>query len=118
MKGAISNPHRPGLYLRVVLLLGFGGLLALLLAAGIEAMAMLDAAHEQEQAARREFLARNAVLFRLDSNLEGYGRFVQQTLADRQQEQAEAAAELRRLSSEIHAVLETYPLARRPEEKA
>ena len=41
-------------------------------------MAILDTAHEQEQAARRDFVARNAVLLRLDANLEGYGRFVQQ----------------------------------------
>jgi signal transduction histidine kinase len=102
----------------VVLLAAFGGLLALLLAAGIEAMAVLDAAHEKEQAARREFLVRDAVLQRLDSNLEGYGRFVQQTLAARQQEQADADEQLRQLSSEIRAVLESYPLAREPQEKA
>jgi signal transduction histidine kinase len=102
----------------VVLLAAFGGLLALLLAAGLEAMAVLDAAHEQEQAARREFLVRDAVLQRLDSNLEGYGRFVQQTLAARQQEQADADEQLRQLSGEIRAVLESYPLAREPQERA
>jgi signal transduction histidine kinase len=114
----MSDRRRPGPYLRLVLLMGFGGLLVLLLAAGIEAMHILDTAHEQEQAARSRFLARNAVLLRLDSNLEGYGRFVQQTLTARQQAQAEAALELQRLSAEIHAVLETYPLAQQPEEKA
>ena len=102
----------------MVLLAGFGGLLALLLAAGVEAMAILDAAHEQERAARREFLVRDAVLQRLDSNLEGYGRFVQQTLTTRQQEQADAAEQLQRLSSEIHAVLQSYPLGGHPKEKA
>jgi signal transduction histidine kinase len=102
----------------VVLLAAFGGLLALLLAAGLEAMAVLDAAHEQEQAARREFLVRDAVLQRLDSNLAGYGRFVQQTLFARQLEQADAAEQLQRLSSQIRAVLESYPLAREPEERA
>jgi signal transduction histidine kinase len=111
--------RRPSPYVRLVLLAGFGGLLALLLAAGLEAMAILDQAHEQEQAARREFLVRDAVLQRLDSDLEGYGHFVQQTLTARQQEQADAAEQqLQRLSSEIHAVLETYPLARHPKEKA
>jgi signal transduction histidine kinase len=113
-----SNPQRSGLYLRVVLLAGFGGLLVLLLAAGIEAMSILDTAHQEEQSALREFLSRNAVLLHLDSNLQGYGRFVQQTVSARQQEQEEAAAELQRLSSEIHAVLLTYPLERQPEEKA
>lgn len=92
--------------------------MALLLTAGIEAMKILDAAHQQEQIARKEYLARNAVLLRLDSNLEGYGRFVQNTFSARQKEQAETAAELNKLSASIHAVLESYPLARQPEEKA
>jgi signal transduction histidine kinase len=99
-------------------LAGFGGLLVLLLAAGVEAMAMLDAAHEQEQSARREFLVRNAVLQQLDANLDGYGRFVQEALTARQQAQAAALDRLQRLSANIHTVLETYPLARQPEEKA
>jgi signal transduction histidine kinase len=103
---------------RLVLLGGFGGLLALLLAAGIEAMTILDAAHEQEQAARREFLARNAVLLKLDANLQGYGRFVQQTLTARQREQAETEAELERLSAQIRAVLRSYPLEQKPKERA
>ncbi len=113
-----SNPHRSGLYLRVVLLAGFGGLLALLLAAGIEAMSILDAAHEQERSALREFLARNAVVLHLDSNLQGYGQFVQDNFQVRQQEQQAAAIELERLSADIRAVLQTYPLKRKPEEKA
>jgi signal transduction histidine kinase len=103
---------------RLVLLAAFVGLLALLLAAGLEAIAILDEAHEQEQAARRNFLVRNAVLERLDSNLVGYGRFVQQTITARQQEQADAEAKLESLSTEIRSILETYPLARDPEEKA
>lgn len=81
-------------------------------------MSILDAAHEQEQAARREFLVRNAVLQRLDANLEGYGRFVQESLITRRQAQTDALERLQALSSDIHNVLETYPLARQPEEKA
>jgi signal transduction histidine kinase len=81
-------------------------------------MAILDAAHEQEQAARREFLVRNAVLQRLDANLEGYGRFVQDSLIARQQVRADALQHLEQLSIEIHTVLETYPLSQQPEENA
>ncbi len=64
---------RPGGKVRLVLLLSFGGLLALLLLAGLDALSVLKRVHASEEQARSAFLARNASLLTFRSYLDVYG---------------------------------------------
>ncbi len=102
---------RPGRSTRIVLMLTFTSLLALLLATGWQAIAMLDHMHQQESLARTDYLARNACLMKFDTKLTVYGQLVQRP-------HSPAAAALPQLSSQLGAELQSYPESRAPEEQA
>ncbi len=111
-------PVRPGGGLRIVLLLGFGGLLCMLLIAGGEALSTLQQLHANEQAARQAFLARNQCLLEFRSTLDIYGNRIQEYFFSfRPEVQSEAAKEVLALVQQIKSSFKTYPPQRGPEER-
>jgi signal transduction histidine kinase len=108
-------PERPGSRLRLVLLIGFGGLLTLLLISGLSALAILQSTHAEEQTARQTFLAKNDCLMTFRSHFDEYGNRVQQVFVA---SRIESASDLAGLSTQVHATLQSYPAARKPEEQA
>jgi signal transduction histidine kinase len=116
MKPAI--PDRPGRGLRVVLLLGFGGLLAMLLAAGGEALSTLQKLHAAEQTARQSFLTRNRYLLEFRSTLDVYGNRIDEYFLSYDPDvQTSAANDFVALARRLQSGLRTYPLRRQPEEQ-
>jgi signal transduction histidine kinase len=107
------NDIRPGRKLRLVLLTGFGGLLALLLFAGLDALRVLRNVHTAEEQARSAFLARNESLVTFRTYLDAYGDRVQQYFLAQG-----PAEELPKLSQQIAGALDAYPPDRQPDEDA
>ncbi len=112
------RPVRPGHGLRIVLLLGFGGLLALLLFGGLEALSTLLQLHAEEQAARKDFMVRDQCLLEFRSTLDVYGNRIDQYFLDTNPDvQYAAANDFAALARRIHACLNAYPVQRGPEEQ-
>jgi signal transduction histidine kinase len=112
-------PDRPGRGLRIVLLLGFGGLLALLLVAGGEALSALRQLHAAEQLSRQNFLTRNRYLLEFRSTLDVYGnRIDEYFLSYNPDVQNSAANDFAALARRIDKGLKAYPPMRQPEEQA
>jgi signal transduction histidine kinase len=112
-------PERPGRGLRIVLLFGFGGLLAMLLVAGAEALSTLTKLHSAEQSARQSFLTRNRYLLEFRSTLDIYGnRIDEYFLSYNPDIQDSAANDFAVLARRIQSGLHTYPTLRQPEEQA
>lgn len=112
-------PVRPGRGLRIVLLIGFGGLLALLLAAGLDALSTLQKLHTGEQTARKDFLIRDQCLLEFRSTLDVYGNRIDQYFLDTNPDvQTAAANDFAALTRRINNCLRTYPPDRGPEEQA
>src|ERR1035438_2512918 len=102
-------PDRPGRGLRIVLLFGFGGLLAMLLVAGAEALSTLTQLHGAEQAARQSFLTRNPYLLEFRSTLDIYGnRIDEYFLSYNPDIQDSAANDFAVLARRIEAGLNAY----------
>ena len=102
----------------MVLLLGFGGLLCLLLVAGAEALRTLQKLHAGEQAARQNFLVRNQCLLEFRSTLDAYGNRIEEYfLSVSPDVQSAAASDFATLARRIHSGLQTYPTRRAPEEE-
>ena len=59
---APAGVDRQARLMRTLLLAGFGGLLAIMLLAGITALSTLGDLHTAEEAARRDYLQRNQAL--------------------------------------------------------
>src|ERR1700722_9855729 len=103
-------PDRPGRGLRIVLLFGFGGVLAMLLIAGAEALSTLKDLHGAEQAARQSFLTRNRYLLEFRSTLDVYGnRIDEYFLSYNPDVQNNAANDFASLARQIHSGLNAYP---------
>jgi signal transduction histidine kinase len=111
----MNVPERPGSRLRFALLLGFGGLLALLLISGLSALQVLQSTHAEEQAARRAYLARNESLIAFRTGFHSYGDRVEQIFIASGDG---SVAELTTLSVQYHSALSRYPVGRTPEEQA
>jgi signal transduction histidine kinase len=110
--------HRPGRGLRFVLLLGFGGLLAMLLVAGVEALSTLEKLHAGEQDARKDFLVRDQCLLEFRSTLDVYGNRIDEYFLDTNPDvQYSAANDFAALARRVHACLNAYPQQRGPEER-
>ena len=109
--GLMGESARPGAKLRLVLLIGFGGLLALLLIAGLDALATLRQLHAEEQQARAAFLERNQSLLTFRASLDIYGERVEHMFLT-----FSPGEDLSVLSRQIHDALGKYPSARQPEE--
>src|ERR1019366_9359463 len=116
MKAAL--PDRPGRRLRLVLLLGFGGLLAMLLIAGGDALSTLAKLHAAEQTARQNYLTRNRYLLEFRSTLDIYGnRIDEYFLSYNPDVQNSAANDFAALARRIQSGLNAYPPRREPQEQ-
>ncbi len=116
MKGRL--PDRPGRGLRIVLLLGFGGLLAMLVIAGGEALSTLKQLHAAEQVSRQNFLARNRYLLEFRSTLDVYGNRIDEYFLSYDPDvQNSAASDFASLARRIDSGLKAYPSRRQPEEQ-
>jgi signal transduction histidine kinase len=115
---AEQAPVRPGRGLRVVLLASFGGLMAMLLIAGLGALATLHQLHDQELTARKDFLVRDQCLLDFRSTLDVYGNRIDEYFLESGDVQARAAGDFATLARKIQGCLRSYPENRGPEERA
>ncbi len=103
---------------RTTLLLGFGGLILLLLASGLDAVQVLTQMRTRNEAVRREFLVRTKRLEQIRSAVYLSGTYVRDYLL----EPDAAAAEHHRTSlnairAQIQAELQSYETLLRPEQR-
>ena len=75
---APAGVDRQARLMRTLLLAGFGGLLAIMLLAGITALSTLGDLHTAEEAARRDYLQRNQALTTVNFSIHIYGDRVEQ----------------------------------------
>jgi signal transduction histidine kinase len=117
------SPKREGGWasgkLRLTLLISFGGLLALMVVAGLEALRLARQLHTQEEAIRQTFLAHTQPLLFLSTSIYVYNNRIQEYLMS-QEPQADGLTpeEFSRLTAEINSTLRKYPENRQPEERA
>ncbi len=110
---------RPGGKLRASLLLGFGGLLLLLVIAGWQALSTVGQLHAAEQTARDSFAARNQALIEFRSDLDIYGNRVDQyVLSYTPGSSSGDGRDLSALFFHVQGALRGYPPDRQPEEQA
>jgi len=96
--------------LRTILLIGFGGLLAIMLAAGFTALQTLIELHAAEEDARRQYLTRNQVLTTVTFLVRLYDGQVERYLFSATSVGgAEAPGQLAREAAEAHAAMKSYP---------
>ena len=116
--GLKSEDGWPSRKLRLTLLISFGGLLALMVVAGLEALRLAHQLHTQEEEIRQTFLAHTQPLLVLSSSIYVYNDRIQEYLMS-QDPQADGltAEEFSRLTAEINSTLKTYPENRQPEER-
>lgn len=109
----------PSTKVRLTLLFSFGGLLALMLVAGLQALDLARQLHAQEEQLRQAFLARTQPLLVLSSTICVYNDRMQEFLLS-QDPQAEGLTGqvFSQLSGEINSTLKMFPQARQPEERA
>jgi signal transduction histidine kinase len=109
----------PSKKVRLTLLIGFGGLLALMLVTGREALDLARQLQVQEEAIRQTALAHTQPLMVLSSSICVYNDRVQEYLLS-QDPQAEGltASEFSRLTAEVNSTLNAFPQTRQPEERA
>lgn len=104
---------------RATLLLGFGGLLILLLISATDAIRALSQAQTRNEQIRQEFLARNRRLERIRSELYLSGTYIRDYLLDPDQARAEEHRfNLSDLRREIETELAAYRALVRPREAA
>jgi signal transduction histidine kinase len=116
--GLTSEGGWPSRKLRLTLLISFGGLLALMVIAGLDALRLARQLHTQEEEIRQAFLAHTQPLLVLSSSIYVYNDRIQEYLMS-QDPQADGltAEEFSRLTAEINSTLKTYPENRQPEER-
>ena len=120
MKRAIPEEERdlPAGHVRLALLIGFGGLLALTIGAGWEALHISQELHSREEQVRRSFLTRSQSLSALVASIHDYSNRIQQYLVSQNQQEEEPSVEdFSRLGAEIESFLNQYPEDRQPEEQ-
>ena len=117
--GLKSEGVWPSRKLRLTLLISFGGLLALMVIAGLDALRLARQLHTQEEEIRKLFLAHSQPLLVLSSSIYVYNDRIQEYLMS-QDPQADGltAEEFSRLNAEINSTLKMYPENRQPEERA
>ena len=103
---------------RLVLSLGFGGLLVFILAAAIGTLLMLDHVRASEAAMRQAFLARLSALDQIRSGIYLSGTYVRDFLLSPDAAGAQAqAARLAGLERETHAALDAYSRFAAPDDR-
>jgi signal transduction histidine kinase len=105
--------------LRLTLLISFGGLLALMVVAGLDALRLARQMHTQEEEIRQTFLAHSQPLLVLSSSIYVYNDRIQEYLMS-QDPQADGltAEEFSQLTAEINSTVRKYPENCQPEERA
>jgi signal transduction histidine kinase len=112
-----GNPLGRGL--RAILLLSFGGLLALLLYAGANALHTLRELHEAEESARSGPLERRRVLATVVLSASTYSDHMEAVLLSMTpDEEVDAAGDVAKCADETRAALQSYPVDRSAEEQA
>src|SRR5271166_1432870 len=102
---------------RAVLLAGFGGLLVLMVFAGVDGLQVLRRMQNSSATIQRDFLERNRVLNQIRSDVYLSGTYARDYLLDPEPATAEKnRTELRRLREEMDAILAGYAGLMRPEE--
>jgi signal transduction histidine kinase len=114
------DPSRPDRGLRVILLLGFGGLLALLLYSGANALGTLRDLHNTEEAARNRFLDRGRVLSTVILSTNSYSDHMEEFLLSVTPGDAQSAPDddATRQADQARQALQGYPSDRSDEEAA
>ena len=103
---------------RAVLLAGFGGLLLLMVFAGIDGLQVLRRMQNRSGAIQHAFLERSQVLNQIRSDVYLSGTYARDYLLDPESAAAEKhRAELTRLRREMDAILAGYADLMRPEER-
>jgi len=103
---------------RTVLLAGFGGLLLLMVFAGIDGLQVLRRMQNRSGTIQHEFLERSRVLNQIRSDVYLSGTYARDYLLDPESAAAEKnRAELTRLRYEMDAILAGYAGLMRPEER-
>ena len=96
--------------LPTILMIGFGGLLAMMLVAGVAALRTLRELHSAEESARHEYVARSQVLTRVTFLVGAYdGQVERYLLSAASVYGAAAPGEIIRRAAEAHAALRSYP---------
>jgi signal transduction histidine kinase len=101
------------------LLTSFGGLLALMVIAGLDALRLAHEMHTQEEEIRQAFLAHTQPLLVLSSSIYVFNDQIQEFLLSQDpQADGATAAELSRLTAEINSTVRKYPENCQPKERA
>ncbi len=117
--GLKSEGGWPSGTLRLTLLISFGGLLSLMVIAGLDALRLANKMHTQEEDIRQAYLAHTQPLLVLSSSIYVYNDRMQEYLLS-QDPQADGvtAEEFSRLTAEINSTVRKYPENCQPEERA
>jgi signal transduction histidine kinase len=104
--------------LRTTLLLAFGGLLSLMLAAGVGALFSLRQLHTIEEEVSGRFMTRTQALSTLVISVHVYDDQLERfLLEDQLTEQSQARFEIASHAAEAHSALRSYPADREPQEQ-
>jgi signal transduction histidine kinase len=113
----IGNAHRRNRLVRVVLLVGYGGLLVLLLYSGVSALRTLQRLHTVEESAQGRPIARRRVLVTIVLSANHYSNQVEGLLLNLNSTDVANDEELSKGTKTAEAALQAYPPDRSPEEQ-
>ena len=115
----VRQRQRPGLRrLRVVLAIGYGGLLVLLLVSGANALRTLRSLHDAEEQARSRSLERRRVLTTVVLSASVYTNNVERILlSEKPPDDSATLAEVLQRAREALSAVKAYPTDRTPEEQ-
>lgn len=118
--GLSEKARGPGLSehgLRAVLLLAFGGLLALMLGAGVGALFSLRQLHKVEQQFTSRFLSRTQALSEVVISVHIYDDELAELLLDDQAVELHKAGTIAERAAKVHSALKRYPADGGPRER-
>src|SRR5215472_14304733 len=109
----------PSKNLRLTILISFGGLLALMVIAGLDALRLTRQLRAREEEIRQASQAHSQSLFILSSSIYVYNDRMQEYLLSRDpQSDARTAGKFSEIAGTINSTLRTYPPGRQPDEGA
>ncbi len=104
---------------RLILVVGFSGLLALMILAGVGTFRVLRELHDQEENVRQAFLERQQSLIIIRSSVGAYcDRFEKYLRDDEGVAASQAAEELSKLLAQVDSAVKRYPAQRPADERA
>lgn len=111
------GPRSPAHRLRTVLLLAFGGLLALMIAAGVSALFSLRRLHALEQQVSNRFVSHNRALSEVVISVHIYDDQLAKFLLDDQPaEPRDAGTQIAERAAKVHSAIQSYPSDGGPQE--